>query len=388
MKFNKYKISHYFIFSFSAINYLFVIFLKKFKNTRNNNILLFGHKLVGNLEVIFKDMRFASNDIYYITLNYKDYLRLRKLYGNKILTPLNIFQLFKGLNCKILIASHGIFFHNLIKKLGIKTILCGHAIHGAIVKNKESNIKFYETFDEVWLHSPYDKKIVIEELLCKPFNLNVIGFVRNQLLTERVLNTENLKAVNGLNEKKVILYAPTANRGNTEYMNSKFSISNMEFYKFISTLLKNLGITLIIKTHLNDTISNDIRQFVHNNPNILFHEDLDMSYDYDSLLISDILITDISTIYVDYLLLEKPVFIVNNPDPDIKKRKKSSILQDIKLPKIKNYSDLEEIIIKLDQSKFETENIKKLKNEIYNDFTHSKTIEKINEVFSVEPFKN
>ena len=347
-----------------------------------------NHKLVGNLEVIFKDMRFASNDIYYITLNYKDYLKLRKLYGNKILTPLNIFQLFKALNCKILIASHGIFFHNLIKKLGIKTILCGHAIHGAIVKNKESNIKFYETFDEVWLHSPYDKKIVIEELLCKPFNLNVIGFVRNQLLTERVLNTENLKDVNGLNEKKVILYAPTANRGNTEYMNSKFSISNMEFYKFISSLLKNLDITLIIKTHLNDIISNDIRQFVHNNPNILFHEDLDISYDYDSLLISDILMTDMSTIYVDYLLLEKPIFILNNPDPDINKRKKSSILQDIKLPKIKNYSDLEEIIKKLDQSKFETENIKKLKNEIYDDFTHSKTIEKINEVFSVESFKN
>ena len=98
--------------------------------------------------------------------------------------------------------------------------------------------------------------------------------------------------------------------------------------------------------------------------------------------------TDMSTIYVDYLLLEKPIFILNNPDPDINKRKKSSILQDIKLPKIKNYSDLEEIIKKLDQSKFETENIKKLKNEIYDDFTHSKTIEKINEVFSVESFKN
>ena len=58
------------------------------------------------------------------------------------------------------------------------------------------------------------------------------------------------------------------------------------------------------------------------------------------------------------------------------------------MPKIKNYSDLEEIIKKLHQSKFETENIKQLKNEVYNDFTHSKTIEKINEVFSVESFKN
>ena len=52
--------------------------------------------------------------------------------------------------------------------------------------------------------------------------------------------------------------------------------------------------------------------------NIFFSDSLQIDYDYDLLILSDILLTDLSTIYVDYLLLEKPIFIIDNPDPDPK----------------------------------------------------------------------
>ena len=38
--------------------------------------------------------------------------------------------------------------------------------------------------------------------------------------------------------------------------------------------------------------------------NIFFSDSLQIDYDYDLLILSDILLTDLSTIYVDYLLLE------------------------------------------------------------------------------------
>ena len=96
MKFNKYKISHYFIFIISGINYLIAIILRSLIRNKKNRILLYGHKLVGNLEVIFKDSRFSKHEIMFITLNFSDYLKLKKIYGKRILTPLNTVQLFKS----------------------------------------------------------------------------------------------------------------------------------------------------------------------------------------------------------------------------------------------------------------------------------------------------
>ena len=381
MKFNKYRISHYFIFSISGLNYLIAILLNSFFRRKNNKIMLFGHKLVGNLEAIFKDTRLGENNFFYMTLNYRDYLYLKKIHGNKIATPLNIFHLLNGLRCKIVITSHGIFLHNTIKKLGIKTILCGHAIDAAIPKNKEKIIRYFELFDEVWLHSPYHEKIVSRELLCKSSNLNMIGYPRNQLLIENSRSKENLKIKNNLDGKKVILYAPTSNRGDKNYIKSEFSPFNINFYKFMKEELLNSNIVLIVKTHLNDIISEEINALVKKEKNIFFKEDMNVSYDYDLMILSDVLVTDLSTIYVDYLLLEKPIYLIDNPDPD-PSTERSSILKYIDLPKIHNDKELKSFIVKLKGDKLESENIINLKNNIYGNLDHLKTIEKINQTLS------
>jgi CDP-glycerol glycerophosphotransferase (TagB/SpsB family) len=378
MKFNKYKISHYFIFSFAALNYYVAILLRQFMKSNSNSVLLYGHKLVGNLEIIFKDERFSQKNVLFITLNYKDYLRLKKIYGDRILTALNIIQLLKGLKSKTLIASHGIFLHNAIKKLGIKTIYCGHAIHGSLPKDKDKDKAnlFYETFHEVWLHSPYDKKILTQEYNYKGSNLDIIGFPRNQAMLENTVNINRLKNNNNLNGKKIILYAPTSNRNNINYIESEFSISNTDFIEFIRETLLESDIVLIIKTHINDETSKEIEEIVNNSNNILFQNDLKLDSDYDSLLISDVLITDFSTIYVDYLLLEKPIYIINNPDPD-PQRQMSSILSYTELPILKNKQELVSMIEKLKYDQLNNSKINNLKNKIYQGQIHLETIDKI-----------
>jgi CDP-glycerol glycerophosphotransferase (TagB/SpsB family) len=374
MKFNKYKISHYFIFSFAFLNYYVAILLRQFIKPNSDGVLLYGHKLVGNLEIIFKDERFSEKNVLFITLNFKDYLKLKKIYGDRILTSLNIIQILRGLKCKTLIASHGIFLHNAIKKLGIKTIYCGHAIHGAIIKDTD-NI-FYEAFHEVLLHSPYDKEIMTQESEYKGSNLNVTGFPRNQAMLENIINITRLKNNNNLNGRKVILYAPTGNRNNIDYIESEFSISNINFIKFIRDTLSNSDIVLIIKNHINDDISKEIKEIANDCNNILFQHELKLDFDYDSLLISDVLITDFSTIYVDYLLLDKPIYIISNPDPD-PQRKMSSILSDIELPILESKKELVSMIEKLKYDQLENSKIKKLKNKIYQDHNHQETIDKI-----------
>ena len=381
MKFNKYKISHYFIFIISGINYLIAIILRSLIRNKKNRILLYGHKLVGNLEVIFKDSRFAKHEIMFITLNFSDYLKLKKIYGNRILTPLSTVQLFKCLSSKLTIASHGIFFHKIIKRLGIQTILCGHAINGSIPNNKNKTKKYFEMFDQVLLHSPYDKKIVENELLVGNSNLNTTGFARNQIMVENSFKKKELKSKNNLSNKKIIIYAPTSNRGSKKYMGSTFSVHNINFYRYISKELLDSEIVFIIKTHVNDSISKEIIEFVKENKQIYFDKDILINYDYDLLIISDVLITDLSTIYVDYLLLEKPIYLFDNPDPD-PKRELSSILKNINLPKIKTQEELKNFIQKVKSDSLEFQNINKLKQEIYESQDHLDTIEKIDDIFS------
>lgn len=381
MKFNKKKFSHYIIFTFTGINYCIGLVLSIFFRKENNNILLFGQKLIGNLEVIFKDKRLSNNNIYYITLNYGEYRNLKKIYGRKILTPFNIFNIVKGFNSKVIITSHGIFLHNFVNKIGIKTILCGHAINGAIPKNNKKIVKYFQLFHEVWLHSPYDKKILCEELFCNSNNLKVLGFVRNQVLIENIKEKNKLKYENSMSDKKIILYAPTSHRGNNDYIDSEFSPFNIKFYEFMNKLLSNTNIYLIIKPHYKDTLSSQIHEYIKLNDHMFLNEELNLQNDYDVMIMSDLLITDISTVYVDYLLIGNPIYLINNPDPD-PDMKRSSILRNIDLPKIKNKKDIQDLITKLSDGEIVDDNIKILKDKIFENINHSMIIDKINKILA------
>ena len=230
--------------------FFFIKFLKK----KDKSVLLIGHKLIGNLETIFQNIN-KDIEVYYITINYKDYKKLRKLYGENILFYLNFFQVLKALHNKMFISSHGIFLHKIVKTFGFKTFYCGHSIMGAVPENQDKTIKTYKLFDEVWLHSPYDKNILINELFVDPNNLKVLGYPRNQLLVENKAMQQQLKSRNLMDGKTIVLYAPTSNRGSEKYKNSEFSIFNIDFYRFIDKEFSNTNTVFVIKNHINDEIS-------------------------------------------------------------------------------------------------------------------------------------
>ena len=110
--------------------------------------------------------------------------------------------------------------------------------------------------------------------------------------------------------------------------------------------------------------------------NIYFANDLIINNDYDPLILSDVLLTDLSTIYVDYLLLERPIYILNNPDPD-PKRERSSILKNLKLPSINNKDEFEKFLSEVGTGKFNNKSAIDLKMTIYEELNHSKIIDNI-----------
>ena len=115
--------------------------------------------------------------------------------------------------------------------------------------------------------------------------------------------------------------------------------------------------------------------------NIYFANDLIINNDYDPLILSDVLLTDLSTIYVDYLLLERPIYILNNPDPD-PKGKRSSILKNLKLPSINNKDEFEKFLSEVGTGKFNNKSAIDLKMTIYEELNHSKIIDNIKKIIT------
>ena len=112
-------------------------------NMKRKRKSLFG--LSVNEEVVKNQNKYLV-EIYFVTLNPIYFLKQRQIYQsyglqNKILWALLPWHIWKYLSSKILIASHGVYFHSLVVKyLKVTTIFCGHALDGVypVGGNKES----------------------------------------------------------------------------------------------------------------------------------------------------------------------------------------------------------------------------------------------------------
>lgn len=293
--------------------YLTIFFYKILKlKYKTNEVTLVGHKLQGNLEILFNsEVDFKIN---YITININDYFKIKKKYENnqnrKILSYINPFHVLIMLNSRLIMTSHGIYGHSLLNKLKlIKSIYIGHSLHGAF---NPKNVNKFSMYEEVWLYSQYEKKIYREEMKYTGDNLQVIGFLRVDYLISQKNKYYELRKRNQIN-KKVILIAPTDDRNNKKYKNSEFYIFNRNFLDSMQRISEELNCIFIIKLHIN-TRNSSINKLKYEN--IYFQNDLIYDNDYDLLLISDLLITDWSTIFVDYLSLDKPIIFINNPNPN------------------------------------------------------------------------
>ena len=115
---------------------------------------------------------------------------------------------------------------------------------------------------------------------------------------------------------KIIFWAPTYRRAkginyNDDFATNGFSIIDLENLEEFNTFLKTLNTFLFIKLHpldiLNDENFNNLSNIM-----ILKSEDL-LNHNcqlYSLLAEVDILLTDFSSIYIDFLLTQKPIFFV------------------------------------------------------------------------------
>jgi CDP-glycerol glycerophosphotransferase len=172
----------------------------------------------------------------------------------------------------------------------------------------------YSNVNVMLVQSNYEKGIFIKDFLVQEENFLLSGFPRGDELfrTSKEQIEEYKRALNIPEHKKVILYAPTWRESNNKGLSY-----DLKPPIHINKWKKELGeqYVVLFRTHA----------FTTNVLNLKFDDFIRDTSTYENLnhllLISDILITDYSTIVFDFSILEKPFLCFGYDYKDYKKER-------------------------------------------------------------------
>lgn len=148
-----------------------------------------------------------------------------------------------------------------------------------------------------------------------------LGLPRNDLLFQSNNSLEKLGIKKG-DKTKIIVYLPTFRKTQNNnvndsesdvFRNDVLSISSNEQLSYLNFLLKDLDIIMIIKPHPMDVNSlqyKNLSNVLIVPASVINEKDIQL---YHLLHEADALITDFSSVYVDYLALNRPIgFMLND----------------------------------------------------------------------------
>ena len=234
--------------------------------------------------------------------------------------------------------------------------------HGIGVKPKHRKKNYYAPYDVWCLPSTYSKKRQIELYNAPSHKIQVTGFPRIDSLVkyldypkEKILNELKIKK-----NKKIIFYAPTWGIG-SQYMGDGLWPWGDEIKQFenVCEFCQENDLTLILRLHPYASIKRDeskiktLKSIMKRYENIYWLDMKDEPQTTKLLAITDILITDWSSIFTDFYLTERPIIFLEDEESKklIQKQKKSEIPLNFRAGEIVNsesefYDTLEFILTK------------------------------------------
>ena len=162
-------------------------------------------------------------------------------------------------------------------------------------------------------------------------------------------------------EGKVALFAPSGVEKYDLNQNNNFQYSNIKFLNLLETLCIQEDINLIFKPHYFNyefkNIENEVVTFISNSEKLIYFEDL---------VISDFLLTDYSSIFVDFLSLEKPIIFL-----DVEKRMENTAftkyLDNEFIEFINTFEEFKKVFSKISKEEKYSNKLNKLDKTIYDD---------------------
>lgn len=316
MKINKKNPRHLWALTISVTLSLVVICIRPIAKLRKKNkvVVFYGHTLNGNLKPFYEFLSSKSGyDAYFLALDKGYYHKIRNDVDDpgSIVYALSFRQMLKIAAADAFITSHGLHLFIVFKWFtNAKFIDVWHAV--SFKGWKEDGFKLQQSYDAVWTSSDSMRKMYIDRYKINAKKAKVTGYARTDQLVNGTLEREKIISKYSIPKaSKYVLIAPTWAQDVKGRPLLPFGMKPNNFFKILDELAGSLGAHIIFRTHLNsgDAIN------VPNLSNTSFMPYSKYEVVEPFLFIADVLVSDWSSVSIDYLPLNRPAIFLNVPAP-------------------------------------------------------------------------
>ncbi len=278
---------------------------------KKNTVILYGHKLNGNLLAIYDFVidRDRKLEVFFLTMDPAYYKHLKQE-GVKVLHMGSILDMATVTRASAIITDHGM--HTLILYRYLTSIKFVDVWHGLSYKGFDSqSFNHLHGHDEVWVQSETMKQFYVNDFGFSEDKVRVTGYGRADRLILAEYDRGAVFEKYGLPDRKTVLLAPTWAQDDKNRSILPFGASLEEFFNALEDAGKKYNATMIFRTHLNTGDSINLERYEHVRVMPSSHYPVAEEF----LYVSDILITDWSSIAIDYLVLKRPTLFLEVPAP-------------------------------------------------------------------------
>lgn len=279
------------------------------------SVVMYGHKLNGNLLALHNSMTSSDGEQLYPTFLTMDPSYVRELKNSGVQVTwacgMRTAKLLAGASA--VISDHGLHsMQPLLHALQRTGLRFFDVWHGIPYKGFDAHdFRLQHKYDETWVASELNRELYVRKFGFAPARVVATGYARTDRLVRAGQESQWCRASLGLPiEGKLVMFAPTWKQDSSGRSLFPFGCDEHEFLGALAETAARHGAGIVLRTHLNSE-----RVDVAGYPNI---HALPASRYPDAeaaLLACDALVCDWSSIAFDFLLLDRPAIFLDVEPP-------------------------------------------------------------------------
>ena len=312
MKIDKRNPRHWLLLVQQGVYTLIAIIARKFSPRRERPlVILYGHQLSGNLKALYDQWtqdRPDEFDCYFLSLD-PQYAAMLRRDGVRVLRCSHLRDMLLVGRADAIISDHGL--HAMKPFVRGSDILFIDVWHGIPFKGFiPEDFRLQQQYDEIWVSSPLLKDIYRRQFGFSADRVFAMGYARaDKLFRGESPSNSYRRRASIPDSRKLVLYAPTWQQDHKGHELFPFGESQDSFISVLSRVCSEHSATLVIRSHLNASISEQAYDNVQ-------YCSMKQFPDTEGILQeTDVLLCDWSSIAFDFLALNRPAIFLNVPVP-------------------------------------------------------------------------